>query len=351
MGKLTLSQAQKQASSLGMTIKRDAEWGEYVVYPKGSPGHDGKYHTDDLEDAMLSAKNMAKTMTPNISNDLKRRYDFFRSQGYGSQTAIRLARAEQAAEERGWECEWEHERDPDLSWADEKQLAEIQEVLTCVLKDEEGDVLDALGGVVDPGREYARVVEAEMAAGALMAQEGYSANREPACEIAAEELVLFIDNERDLAPFGPEGQGKAAADNLRRKMARGTYDPMLAPKQMMYVADAGAKRYTKEHGTPGPHGSFGIFNKATRELAAKKLARSFEAEMEAQGEYQPNQGDGYYIAQWILGDRVLYEHSYHDPDDAINEAKNEMDEPSFEGDQARVITLDGELVWDSEQDG
>lgn len=291
--------------------------------------------------------------SPNVSSDLKRRYEFFRSQGYGSQTAISLARAEKAAEERGWECEWEHDEDPDLSWADEQQLAEIREVLTCVLKDEDGQVLDALGGISDPSREYSRVVEAEMALNALMEHEGYAANREPACEMAAEELVLFIDNERDLAPFGPEGQGKAAADNLRRKMARGTYDPLLAPKQMMYVADAGAKRYTKEHGTPGPHGSFGIFNKATRELAAQMLARAFEEELEAEGEYQPNQGDsfygdGYYVAQWIIGDRVLYEQSYDDEDAAISAALNEMNDPTFEGDQARVITVDGELVWDSE---
>ena len=48
---------------------------------------------------------------------------------------------------------------------------------------------------------------------------------------------------------------------------------------------------------------------------------------------------------------MLYEHGYDDPDDAISEAKNEMSEPHFEGDQARVITIDGELVWDSESEG
>lgn len=86
--------------------------------------------------------------------------------------AKRLAHAEAAAKRRGWEVEWDHEQSPDLSWADEEQREDIEEVLDAVLKDEHGHVLASLGNITFgrdsmANRNYRRVVEAELALEAL----------------------------------------------------------------------------------------------------------------------------------------------------------------------------------------
>lgn len=86
-----------------------------------------------------------------------------------------LAAAEEHAEDAGWAVEWEHDQDPDISWMDDEQLEEmdrgVTEMLTAVLKDEDGNVLAALGGIHLSARgrrdPYGRVVEAELASEAL----------------------------------------------------------------------------------------------------------------------------------------------------------------------------------------
>ena len=78
-----------------------------------------------------------------------------------------LAHAEKEAERRGWRVEWEDEISPDLSWMDDDERAESHEVLTAVLRDENGGVLASLGNITEPDRNYGRVVEAELALEAL----------------------------------------------------------------------------------------------------------------------------------------------------------------------------------------
>jgi hypothetical protein len=112
-----------------------------------------------------------KRMAANASKALERSYDFFRKHagfvvGKSAQGAWKLARAELEAASRGWYCEWED--DPDgFDTLGEIPPEEVEEVLIAVLYDENGEMLASLGGIVNPDRNYARVVEAELAVDAL----------------------------------------------------------------------------------------------------------------------------------------------------------------------------------------
>jgi hypothetical protein len=108
---------------------------------------------------------------------------------------------------------------------------------------------------------------------------GPRGHREPADPHAARELELYIENESDLSPWGPRGQGREIAKNLARKMRSGKYDPAKAPKLWAYLAEAGAKRYAKEFGIAREWAR--TFTPATRELVAVSLARDFEDRFKA----------------------------------------------------------------------
>lgn len=97
-------------------------------------------------------------------------------------------------------------------------------------------------------------------------------------EIAARELVLFIENTPDLAPApGTErGTGPSIRDALIKKVWAGTYQSAKAPAAFKHLADAAAKRYEKEMG--------GSFDAATRRIAAKMLADRFQDRLVA-GDY------------------------------------------------------------------
>lgn len=82
--------------------------------------------------------------------------------------AVALAAAEAHGREQGWAVEWEQEQEIDLSWMTDEERAQPHEVLCAVLLDSAGKVLDSLGNIVDPSREYGRVVEAELCAGAMV---------------------------------------------------------------------------------------------------------------------------------------------------------------------------------------
>lgn len=97
---------------------------------------------------------------------------------------------------------------------------------------------------------------------------------------AAHELALYIDTSSE--PLYRMSQ--QVRKNLMAKRARGTYDLELSKKAWKYVADAGAREYTREYGTPGPHGSFGVFGPAERQLVASMLANDFYANART-GEY------------------------------------------------------------------
>lgn len=92
-----------------------------------------------------------------------------------------------------------------------------------------------------------------------------AAHRGVADETAADELILYLDNERDLYE-----QKRAIAANMLRKMERGTYDHHRAVDAWMYVVENAAKKYAKEFATPRDWSA--LFNVPTRTLAARELA-------------------------------------------------------------------------------
>jgi hypothetical protein len=94
-------------------------------------------------------------------------------------------------------------------------------------------------------------------------------------ETEAHELALFTVNDGTL--YRQRAQPIMA--NLRKKIRSGKYDAQKALKLWAYLADAGAQAYTKEFGTPGPNGSYGVFSKADRALAAKELAEHYDEEL------------------------------------------------------------------------
>ena len=109
-----------------------------------------------------------------------------------------------------------------------------------------------------------------------------SAHRDPVDEQAATELVMFIENESDLSPDGPQGQGQSVRMNALRKWRNGTYDSTLGVKLFEYLAESGAKRYAKEFASPKEWNT--MFNPATRHEAARQLEASFRNSAE-NGEY------------------------------------------------------------------
>lgn len=206
--------------------------------------------------------------------------------------ATALAKAEQEATARGWTVEWE--QDPEgMDTIGDIDPETVKEILIAVLYDEQGNVLGSLGGIVNPDRNYGRVVEAEMALEALSEsgiarQVGGRRTREaprnvPADVTAANELVLYIENTSDLSPDGPRGQGRDVLLNALRKFRKGTYDPALAVKLFGYLVESGAKRYAKEFGSSEREWST-MFPPATRQEAARQLEASFRNSAE-RGEY------------------------------------------------------------------
>ncbi len=119
--------------------------------------------------------------------------------------------------------------------------------------------------------------------GGRAAEPHLEAHRTPPDEQAAHELVLFIENESDLSPDGPSGQGRSVLLNALRKWRSGTYDSTRAVQLFAYLAEAGAKRYAKEFGSSEKEWST-MFTPATRHEAARQLEASFRNSAE-QGEY------------------------------------------------------------------
>lgn len=106
-----------------------------------------------------------------MDKQLRNAYSFFRQQaggivGENAKTALALAKAEREAEERGWSYGWPddpEEWDCDCGSSDCKP----NEVLCCLLYDAQGEVLESLGSIGDPDRDYSRLIEAELAWQAL----------------------------------------------------------------------------------------------------------------------------------------------------------------------------------------
>jgi len=84
---------------------------------------------------------------------------------------------------------------------------------------------------------------------------------------AVRELTLHADNTQKL--YNNERYIHAS---MMHKHDKGTYNHDLAHKAYKHHADAAAAHYTKEYGTKGPHGSFGVFSPADRAAAARHYA-------------------------------------------------------------------------------
>ena len=90
---------------------------------------------------------------------------------------------------------------------------------------------------------------------------------------AARELELFVENDADLY----RQQEQPIQKNLINKMAKGVYHHAGAVKLYGYLMESGAKKYVKEHGSPGDVWHE-MFNTATRKVAAERFADHFETE-------------------------------------------------------------------------
>ena len=101
---------------------------------------------------------------------------------------------------------------------------------------------------------------------------------------ATNELDLFVMNNEDLyrKKFMPIIQ------NLKRKVAKNTYDHEKAKKLWMYLVDAAAKEYVKEFGSPDEDVK-DMFPKETR-LRVAELIADRELENIKQGEYDVIKG-------------------------------------------------------------
>jgi len=95
--------------------------------------------------------------------------------------------------------------------------------------------------------------------------------RQPVDDAAVRELVLYITNDGELY----RRQVIPIIDNLRKKIKRNVYDADKAVKLWKYLADAGAKKYTQEFGTPDAM----IFSPATREAVAVELRDNYDEEL------------------------------------------------------------------------
>jgi nuclear transport factor 2 (NTF2) superfamily protein len=92
------------------------------------------------------------------------------------------------------------------------------------------------------------------------------ARRQAGDEVAADELLLYLDNERDLYR-----QKQEIAENLVKKIKKGTYDHRLAGALWGYVVERAAKKYAKEFSASERDWSR-IFPPATRDIVSKQLA-------------------------------------------------------------------------------
>jgi hypothetical protein len=92
---------------------------------------------------------------------------------------------------------------------------------------------------------------------------------------AANELRLYIDNDRDLY----RQQTTSIIKNVQRKLKSGKYDHTKAPKLFSYLVDNGVKKYIKEFGGNAND----LFPKDVRQSVAIELANYYKAEIEAQG--------------------------------------------------------------------
>jgi len=95
------------------------------------------------------------------------------------------------------------------------------------------------------------------------------------------ELRLFIDNDGTLYRQTTVPIQK----NLTKKFVKGTYNHTKAVKLWKYLADAGAKKYSKDHSDGKDWNT--MFTVADRKAVAKELADAWLAELQAGNRHNP----------------------------------------------------------------
>lgn len=100
-----------------------------------------------------------------LSPDLIAAFRWFKANAcQQSQTALMLAKAEQWAEQQGVTFHWQGDDEP---WDPGDTDYTPTEVLGCIARSADGEVLASLWGIADPDRNYGRVIEAELASEAF----------------------------------------------------------------------------------------------------------------------------------------------------------------------------------------
>lgn len=113
--------------------------------------------------------------------------------------------------------------------------------------------------------------------------------------IGADELKLFCDNDGALY----RQRFKPIQTNLRKKLAKSTYDPTKAPKAWIYLVDACAKKYAQEFASPRNWHT--IFPKATRMAVARDYADEFEREARTGDFHGSRNGTGILLGAMAIG--------------------------------------------------
>lgn len=139
--------------------------------------------------------------------------------------AKELAKAEEWAKGHGYYFEWEQEGEPWSTFLDgtEVDIDDVSDIVWVVMRDDEGKVVQSLGGIIEghderANRRYRRVVEAELALEA-MAPGGYTAPAAPptmAADLAMINKHRARLGQRPLDPAAAGWQPEDVAAEARR---------------------------------------------------------------------------------------------------------------------------------------
>lgn len=144
------------------------------------------------------------------------------------------------------------------------------------------------------------------------------------------ELVLTITNDYELY----RQQVQPILANLRKKIKKGTYQPELALKLWMYLADSGAKKYAKVHGSPGfPWHK--MFPTSVRRQVAKELQDSYEEELTFQ--------EAAVTTPPMNNTKTEQRNRFDDLDDDDDFLDSDMGDETFMDDDVADVSLDDDF--------
>ena len=105
-----------------------------------------------------------------LSPSLRRKYDYFRKQGYPGQQALTYAKAESEVEKRGWEIRTEYEQESYEDVYGEKPPKGM-EFVTVAIVDKKGHWLGHSMGFIPNRRDDIREAAADISVEALVEEE------------------------------------------------------------------------------------------------------------------------------------------------------------------------------------